>query len=204
VPPKVHHHSPGQSPFHVKGLIYARTHMYFTEHVEGGPAAVVEHLPSEALRTFFQQTFVASTWYDALPMAPLIQAEAKACGQPVKDYLAQRAGWQAEQDIHTVYRLLLKLASPAMVAARLPTLISRVIDFGAPTILERLERQLRLVVRGMPDVLGEWYSGAMTAYGERALSLAGAKTPSVFVESAAAGEVVHGVPTSELTFCLTW
>jgi hypothetical protein len=204
VPPPDNNHAPGASPFHVKGLIYARTHMYFTEHVEGGPATVLPHLNSERLRTFFQQTFVAATWYDALPMAPLIRAEAKACGLPVKEYLARRAGWQAEQDIHTVYRILLKLASPAMVAARLPTLISRVIDFGEPAVVERLDRRMRVAVRGMPDMLTEWYTGALTAYGERALALAGAKEPSVQVESSIPGAPEHGVPLSDLTFALSW
>jgi hypothetical protein len=190
--------------FHVKGLIYARTHMYFTEHVEGGPAAVLPHLPSDTLRDFFQQTFVAATWYDALPMAPLIRAEARACALPVKEYLARRAGWQAEQDIHTVYRLLLKLASPSMVASRLATLVSRVIDFGEPAVVERGDRRLRLVVRGMPDVLTEWYDNAMTVYGERALRLAGAKEPSVRVETAMPAAPAHGVPLSDLTFALSW
>jgi hypothetical protein len=193
-----------KSRYHVKGLVYMRTHEFFAEKVPGGSAALLPLLTRE-LRDFFSQTFLASGWYDALPIASLVRAEAKAMGHSVADYLEARAGWQAEKDIHTVYRMLLRLASPGLVAGRLAKMMGQVLDFGKTEILERRTDGMKAVVRGMPEALGEWYSGGLTVYAMRALAIAGAKQPSCrMVGAHLVAADPDGVPLADLSYDLSW
>jgi len=45
--------APGESPFHVKGVVYLGLREYFAEQIPGGIEAVSKELHDEALRTFF-------------------------------------------------------------------------------------------------------------------------------------------------------
>lgn len=188
----------------MKGLVYMRTYGFFDENYPG-KLELIGRLLDPQVKAFFAQTFLASGWYDALPIAPLVVAEASVCGLTVPDYLEARATWQADRDIHSVYRILLRLASPAMVAARLARIMGQVLSFGATEILNKTDRAMDAVVRGMPEVLGPWYSGALAVYGRRALSLAGSKAPRCeLVRSEHTGNDEDGLPLADLHFEVAW
>src|SRR5687768_13596595 len=82
---------PGTSPFHVKGNVYLGTQQFFATQVEGGVAALIAAIDDPKLKDFIQQKFLPVAWYDALPAAPLIRAEAKAMGLKVSHYLRLRS-----------------------------------------------------------------------------------------------------------------
>src|SRR6516225_6947328 len=105
----------GTGPFHVKGVVYLGTQKYFTNDVPNGMARLAETIDDPLVRDFIAQRFLAASWYDVLPVAPLIRAEAEVCGQTVAQYMRKRAAFQAREDIGGVYRWLLKLASPELV-----------------------------------------------------------------------------------------
>jgi hypothetical protein len=192
--------TPGASSFHVKGIVYKRTHEYFRERHPVGPTAVLEHLPTAELRAFFEQPFTAGGWYDALPIAPLIRAEARALGQPLSAYLRDRAEFQARLDVNGLYRMLLKLATPELVASRLPRMIGQVVDFGAVELSEQRKGHVVATIRGMPHSLTEWYSSAITVYCEVALGLAGAPNPRVFLAGAPITSTKDGQPLVDITY----
>jgi hypothetical protein len=191
---------PGSSSFHVKGIVYKRTHDFFRERHPSGPSAVLEHLPSDELRAFFEQPFTAGGWYDALPIAPLIRAEARALGQPLSTYLRERAEFQAHHDVNGLYKVLLKLASPDLVVSRLPRMIGQVVDFGTVELSDQRKGHLSATIRGMPHALVEWYGSAITVYCEVALKEAGAANPVVRLANAPITSVHEGVPLADIRY----
>ncbi len=194
----------GESPFHVKGLVYLRTRGYFDAHVPGGFRGLLDSIPDPALRDFISQQFLAMRWYDALPVDALVRAEAAQTHQTVSAYLKKRAGWQAEEDIKSVYSLLLRIASPERVANHLPRLMAQIVDFGTLAVSPVPSGGVVMRMGGMPTVLVPWYQGGFTAYAERALLLAGAKKVAYDVgELKPAGER-SGVPLVDLVVTLRW
>src|SRR6185312_17279254 len=102
----------GESAFHVKGVIYLGTRAFFDAQVPGGYAGLVSAIHDPALRAFFTQPFLASSWYDVLPVAPLIEIEARVMGLSLEDYLGRRTLFQADRDMGGVYKYLLRAAYP--------------------------------------------------------------------------------------------
>lgn len=194
----------GTGPFHVKGVLYLGTQKYFTTEVPDGLAKLVQTLDDPSVRAFIQQKFLAASLYDVLPVAPLIRAEAEVCQQTVSAYLRKRAAFQAREDIGGVYRWLLKLASPELVALKLPRLLTQVFDFG-DSFTERIdERCIRVEVREFPQALSEWYSTAFDVYAETALGLAGAKNIDVRMKPVPTGRHATGVELVTLRGDARW
>lgn len=194
----------GSSPFHVKGLVYARTKSYFDAHVPGGSAALLDSLRDPSLRQFFSQQFLAMSWYDALAIEPMVEAEAAMTRQSVASYLKRRAGWQAEEDIKSVYALLLRIASPERVAAAMPRLMARIIDFGELVTKPLGDHGVEMRLLGMPQTLAAWYEGGFTAYCERALTLAGARHVTFELGPQNVTGERAGVPLIDLQLDVAW
>jgi hypothetical protein len=194
----------GTGPFHVKGVLYMGTQKYFTNEVPNGLAKLASTLDDPAVATFIQQKFLASSWYDVLPVAPLIRAEAEVCNQSVPSYLHKRAAFQAREDISGVYRWLLKLASPELVASKLPRLLTQIFDFGDSSAEKLDDKRVRIELRQFPAVLGEWYSTAFEVYAETALALAGAKNIVLVLKPSYTGVHASGVELVTLRGDLHW
>ncbi len=194
----------GSGPFHVKGVLYLGTQKYFKTEVPDGLGRLAATLDDPAVREFIQGKFLASSWYDVLPVAPLIRAEAEVCHQTVPSYLRKRAAFQAREDISGVYRWLLKLASPELVALKIPRLLTQIFDFG-DSYTERLEDHVvHMELRDFPAVLGEWYSTAFEVYAETALGLAGAKNISLVLKTTSTGKHASGVELVSLKGDAHW
>ena len=163
------------SAFHVKGIIYRGTQIFFDERVPGGMQALVSAIGEPELAAFIQQPFLSASFYDALPIAALIRCEARAMSLPVAQYLDVRTRFQAEKDIGTVYKFLLKLVSLEQVAQRVPRIITQLFDFGVPVVEVVEQEHVTLRIEGWPAALVEWARAAFGVYLETALRLSGAK-----------------------------
>ncbi len=194
----------GTGPFHVKGVLYLGTQKYFNTQVEGGLARLAATLDDPQVRDFIQQKFLPSSWYDVLPVAPLIRAEAEVSKQAVATYLRQRARFQAQDDISGVYRWLLKLASPETIALKLPRLLTQIFDFGESRAEKVGENRVRIALEGFPALLGEWYTHAFEVYAKTALELAGAKNVSLLMKTQAEDAGGGRVPLVTLGGDIRW
>jgi len=183
----------GKSAFQVKGVIYLGTRAFFDSQVQGGYAGLVEAIDDPALRAFFTQPFLSSSWYDVLPVAPLIEIEAKVMGLSLEDYLSRRTVFQADRDMGGVYKFLLRAAYPELVAPRLGRLLSQVFDFGKSTVTAVGPAQFRYRFDGWPVVLHRWYKTAIDIYGRRAMTLAGARSLELVLSDLTDASVLHGV-----------
>jgi hypothetical protein len=190
----------GTSPFRIKGVAYQGHVDYAASFIPGGERAVIEGLRDPALRAFFDQRFLAASWYDALPMVPVWHVCAKLLGQNPTDFLKVRTRHQALRDIRGVYRFILKIASAESIAVRGPRIVQRYFDFGTTeaTILRR--GLVRVVVSGVPAMLAPWLRVVAETFVLVALELAGVKFAQVrrLMVTPAGGS--HGVRLTAVGF----
>ena len=197
-------YAPGTSPFHTKGVLYLGTQAFFREKSPAGISIVHEHLGDPALVAFIQQRFLAASWYDALPAAPLVRAEARSLRLSVEDYLHERTIWQAKSDFNGIYRALLKLTSPQAIVDRFPKIVQRYYDFGKLTAVEHDARRLHLLCEGIPAPLTFWLSNIFGTYARTVVGFCGAPLPSARVSGLRVDGESRGIETSRFIVELTW
>jgi hypothetical protein len=194
----------GESPFHVKGNVYLGTKQFFAAKVDGGLPALYRAIDDPALVAFMEQKFVAVAWYDVLPAVPLIRAEARALGLPVKRYLQLRTAYQAEHDLGGVYRMILKLASPELVALKLPRIFSQVFDFGSSDARLVGPGHVEGLVLDFPALLLDWFSVSFEAYARAALKLTGAREAAVSARRIKSNVPLVTEPMASLQIDMRW
>src|SRR4051812_12259661 len=115
----------GKSPFRMKGQAFVGHMKYVAAHLPGGTKTFLGGIADPEMRAFFEQPFLASSWYDVFPLVAAGSVCAKIAGVTLREFLRTRTRWQAERDINGVYRFMLNLVSPEAVAMRMPRLIAQ-------------------------------------------------------------------------------
>jgi len=194
----------GQSPFHVKGVLYRNTQGYLRAEVDGGMDTLLAAIEEPALREFISQPFLPSSKYDVMPVPALIDREAKATGQSLEAYLESRTAWQARHDIHGIYRMLLKLTSPERVMSRLPRLLVQLFDFPEVTFDATGERARLLEFSRIPQPLEAWLRVGFRVYAQTALELAGARQVVSDFERSEDGPLEMGLRLRTMRMHVSW
>jgi hypothetical protein len=169
--------TPGEGPFRIKGVGY-RGHMsYVAEHVPGGIAEMLAGFKDRRIADFFGQKFLAGTFYDIGPLVIAGYVCARQSRRTFYDFVKIRSRYQAQQDIGGIYKVLLKLTSPATVAARLPALSSQYLDFPGDPKAEMLDKHHAILMRSeLPAMLATWFTLVYETYVDVTLTAAGAKS----------------------------
>jgi len=196
--------APGTSPFHVKGNGYRGQIDYIQAHVPGGLAAVLEQVPGKELAAYLGQPFLAGSWYDLFPFVALQKAAGLTLGISGLEFATRFSRFQAQRDISGLYRLLLKLASPEMVMARLPKVAGQYYDFIEVTVSEVEKGVFESRISGAPAVAAGMYRVSSTAFVQEALTAAGAKGVNVQWVGATPAPDRHGVKIVTLTRRVSW
>ncbi len=165
-------------PFQCKGLVYRGAHEFYEERVPGGVKALADKLEIDD-REFFMQPFLPGGWYDVLPIARISQTAAKLAGIPSVQLVRENAARLAHRDVNGVYRILLKLASPELVASRLPRASLQYFDFGTADGTMTGPKQFVARRHGVPLALATWMSSCIEGFVPVALEYAGAKQVTV-------------------------
>jgi hypothetical protein len=185
---------PGKSPFHIKGLAYRGHVDYANKFIPGGPAAVNATFRDPRLTAFFEQQFLAASWYDALPILPLWYACAQVTNEPAIEFLKTRTRHQAREDIHGVYRLILKLASAETVALRMPRAVGKYFDFGGTEAYVVRPGVVRMRQTGIPLIMAPWFGIVGETFVNVALEIAGATGVKVRRKPIEPAGEAHGTP----------
>jgi hypothetical protein len=193
-----------EAPFRCKGLVYRGARAYYEAAVPGGVAAVIGALADPARAALLGDGVVAVGWYDVLPIVPISQAAARLCGLSHAEMVRRNARFIAERDIRGVYRLLLKLASPRMVATRLPRASMQYFSFGSSSGTLVGDGRLEAVQHGIPEALASWMIAAVTGFAPYAIELAGGGKCSVRTQPAVYVNEVAGLRLLDLHFTLIW
>jgi hypothetical protein len=193
---------PGQSPFHIRGTGYLGHLDWVDREFPGGRAAFLGKL-SPSMRAFFAQTFLAISMFDFLPLASAGRVCARVLGMSFVDFIEMRSRHQAELDIRGVYRMLLKMTSPRLVAMKLPTIMTKYFDFGAVRIVADEARCVHFEMESVPQILVEWFLGCYTGYVEVVVGAAGGHLPTLDIETTAAADV-SGFAACKLGGVVRW
>lgn len=166
---------PGKSPFKVKGSAY-RGHIEYTNaNIPGGMRAAIAALVDPEQRAFFEQPFMASSFYDIYPLMVMGNVCARLAGMAVTDFLRIRSRHQVELDFSGVYRLFLQVSSPESVAVKLLGLWAQYLNFGTVEAKTPASGIVEVIRREVPVQVASWLSPISQAYTLRALELNGAK-----------------------------
>jgi hypothetical protein len=168
----------------------------------GGRAAFLAKL-APPMRTFFNQTFLAISMHDFLPLASAGRVCAHALGMGFSEFVEMRARHQAGVDIEGVYRIVLKLSSPRIVAARLPKIMANYFDFGETSRISDEPLCVRFQVTTVPQMLVEWFAACYTGYVEVVMGAAGGHLPTIDFETQAAPDL-RGFAAARMVGTVRW
>lgn len=195
---------PGKSPFHAKGLVYQGARDFYAQRIPGGLEALEPNLEDELREFFFEQQFLAGSWYDVLPIVPLSRRAAHLAGLTHPALVRENAAWVANRDMNGVYRFALKLASPAAVASRLPRLSMQYFDFGDASGEQTGDGRFETWRYGIPTSLAQWMVWVTQGFTPVALTAAGARSTTVRVADQEQDGTVLGHATVQMRFIIEW
>lgn len=192
----------GTSPFQIKGLSFLTIIEEANQHVPGGFAALRESLTDRTLVRFFEQTFLAMSYYDALPMLPLSIAYSRMRGIPFAGSVRERAVLRAQHDLK-IYRSLLRVLSPELVFAGLARVFPRYFSFSRATSNRIEPRRWEILVTELPAMLAPWFVHMAEGYLGEVLRAAGVK-PSIEIVSMTPLSNPPGIEPVEIHFEISW
>ncbi|HLU48953.1 MAG TPA: hypothetical protein VK116_12750, partial [Planctomycetota bacterium] len=144
---------------------------------------------------FFEQTFLASSFYDVMPLAHAGVVCADLAGIGFYEFVRRRTVAQAEADIRGVYKWLLSLLSPRMVASRLPKVISQYLDYLVFEPVEASPERVLARLKGIPLELKGWQSAVFEAYYIHVFKVGGVKDFSITYDDLRLETSEDGLPT---------
>jgi hypothetical protein len=122
----------------------------------------IEQRLDPSTRSFFAGQLYANHWYPRTHLHELMQAFTEAVGKNPEDELRALGGMAARYQLHVIYRMFLKLATPAMVFNRASSVWSRQTTVGSFTVLEEHPDHLigelcdPDLPKGLPDLIAGW------------------------------------------------
>jgi hypothetical protein len=165
--------APGSSPFHLKGLAY-RGLVHSAAATPGGLDALCDTIDDSPLRDFVRQPFLASGWYDLLPIQPITHALAELVRQPFAAVVRLGTIAQARYDALRVFHRMYDGATVEDMPTRIPRFNAQYLDFGRSEVTSIGPKRILSRLHGAPAFTAEWQSVMMAAYTEESARIGGA------------------------------
>lgn len=146
----------GKSPFRIKGSGYLLHLQYVDEHLPGGRAAMLAAIGRPDLRAFFEQTFFAGHLVDIYPLVAVGYVCARLQGLSFERFIRMRSRHQAEGDLKLFRKMILRIASPELLASRIPIITASYFDFATAEVIERQPGAITAVMHGVPKEVAPW------------------------------------------------
>lgn len=189
---------PGEGPFQIKGLAHRGLLHYCQHRIDGGIRAFAAALPNHALRDFFDQPFLAGSFYDLLPLAAGSAVVADMTRTSLEAFGQQQGRAQAIHDVQNAYRALLQGRTADDFHLRLRPLASRYYNFGEWDVLRDEPHRLRVVCRGVPSWLMPWFAPMISGYFAGLVAAMGKAHSQVVVASSRREGTAAGLPLTNL------
>lgn len=193
----------GTSKFRMKGVLYRGVVLGIEHRIPGGLDAFAAGLADASLRAFVRQSFLASSFYDALPMLPLMQALAAAANVPFERFVVESGAAQARMDAKGVYRTMLQSDSTDF-AARVSRWSQRHYDFGQAVVEAVRPGNLILHRSGYPTYMLPWFVSSSAEYMAEVARLSGLSAVTVRTYGLGPAGRVGDTPVSSFDTELTW
>jgi hypothetical protein len=194
----------GENPFRAKGSVFRSTIAILERYVDGGLPAVLKRVGDPVLRAFWEQPLLAAGWYDVFGMVMTVREIARMRGVPYFKVVSEMSRMVAEEDVRGIYRGLLKLASPELIAPRLPRIQARYMDFGDVTVGSTRRGHADATRTGHPRILAHWYVAVISGFVPYLLEASGAKAPRIRWYAPEPDGESHGFETVSIKFEANW
>jgi hypothetical protein len=195
-------YAPGTSPFRIKGEYYRQTAGTVAYHEKKSQGALMPILEREGLREFVRQPFLSSAFYDVMPMPRIVMAVAEARGRDVHELTSRMGQLAVEAQMKGVYARLLNQLTPENFAQRFDQVINLFYDFSPVTVTAG-DAGARVVRRGMPLGVGEWWAVVTVPFVVIPLTAGGARNVTVEWRLEPSG-VQQGVPVGAAILDVGW
>jgi hypothetical protein len=195
--------APGASPFHVKGLAY-RGLVRAAASLPGGLDALCEALDDARLRDFVRQPFLASGWYDLLPVLPITMAMAEMVGVPFLALVRTGTIAQVRYDALKIFHRMFDGAMVEDIPSRMPRFNAQYLDFGKTVVTQPEPRLIVVRFEGAPAYSSAWQGTMMSAYTEETARLTGGQGVEATVIPPVASGAQAGFPLVTLGTELRW
>jgi hypothetical protein len=116
---------PGSSPFLVKGSYYRELQDRLVDW-EG----IIKCVEDPAVRAFGLQRFLASEWYDYLPVLFMARGLGVYMGCPADVAISEQAVRNAKRQLGGIYKFVLSFASPEVGMRRMRNVYRQIYHFG--------------------------------------------------------------------------
>jgi hypothetical protein len=177
---------------------------YLDAKVAGGRKAVTDAVASQPLRTFLEQPFVASEWYDAYPCAVLHATAARLRGVAFTDHRREVGAYHATAAMNAIYRSLLRVVSNQSVALWGPRISSIYFEFGKSETRVVGPNEVSGIRHGVPAGLVQFVVFASKGFCEQALLLAGAQTSIMEIHDVQQEGNAHGQALYKTSLTIRW
>ncbi len=193
----------GTSKFRMKGVLYRGLVLGIEHRVPGGIEAFAEGFADASLRAFVRQSFLASSFYDALPMYPLMQAMSVALHVPFERFIVETSAAQARLDAKGVYRTMLS-DSNGDLRGRLVRWAQRHYDFGQSEVEQVQPGYVILRRIGYPTYILPWFVASQAEYIAEVARLSGLPSVAVRTFGISSVERFADLPVSQFETEVTW
>ena len=194
----------GTSRFCIKGDFYrhmAETIVHLDAKTSGGLSAL---LAREGLRDFMTQQFLATSFYDNLPLPRLTMCIAEVTQRDVFALTTKMGESSAERSMSGVYNRLLAPLTTTTFHRHFPGVISFFYNYAPLTVTLAADgKSAELVRKDLPLAVAEWWCLVSVPFVKMPLEKNGAVGVDVkwrVAPSKAAG----AVPLGDATWAVTW
>jgi hypothetical protein len=167
--------APGASPWRQKGNVYRGLFRHVDTYIDGGSTAAIDRVEDPLVRAFLTQPFAASGWYDLFPMITMIVQVARLRGVPYFTAVSDLSRMMANADLNGLYRTLLRVVSPGLLAPKLPRIQAQYLNFGTLTVAETATDHCEVIRGAHPLLLVHWYVAVVHGFLPCVLECSGAK-----------------------------
>ena len=196
---------PGDSPYMVKGMGYRSFLEDCDRVIPGGRAAVLDSIEQPELREFFNQGFLAGTWFDVFPLP--LGREIAAClvRTPMAALTRDAMQFTVKRDAQTVYGNLINRADAHAILDGLDVVARQYLNFS-PLVRPRIVRpgERETFRDHFPKVLVPWCTAFADGYTSTALTLAGFKGARVRTYAKREPEADDGLELVQLRVVTSW
>jgi hypothetical protein len=177
---------------------------FVARNVPGGIKCHNEAFGDPRLATFFEQSFLASTWYDVYPLVRAGSVCADLLGLTLPQLLRARGKDQVARDLTGVYGFLARFASQRLVARGVVDAVERYFEFAVARSEQVNATHVRTYISGVPEELAEWMAALAQSYSEATFEHVGAHDVRVRVQRLPCNDRKNGVPLAEIVVDIRW
>ncbi|HEY4219950.1 MAG TPA: hypothetical protein VGO62_01380, partial [Myxococcota bacterium] len=171
---------PGKSGFGIKGDFYRHLSETIGTIDKKSDGALDRILAREGLKQFMAQAFLATSFYDNLPLARVTMAIAEVTGRDIFALTSKMGVSSAERCMTGVYQSLVGGLQAVSFHKHFPSVIKFFYNYAPLTVTPGADKKSAAVTRaGIPLDVAEWWSLVSVPFVKLPLEANGAKDVTV-------------------------